>query len=177
MEAIRQASLDAGAFDAVVSNHWAEGGKGAEKLAEAVVKACKATKSDDFKFLYELNISIREKVEIISKEIYGADGVDFSELAEQQMVSVFIYNFCDRNENRLNMKSDNRPETPNYALITRNNTKQVDSAVYQYASPKHNIHLVVMQMRRACRQVSVYLFERFAVVWARGSFTPFAVIL
>ena len=90
MQAIRQASLDACAYDAVVSNHWAEGGKGAQKLAEAAVKACKATKSDDFKFLYDLNLSIREKVEIISKEIYGADGVDFSDLAEQQMVSIFF---------------------------------------------------------------------------------------
>lgn len=86
MQAIRKASLDAGAFDAVVSNHWAEGGAGAEKLARAVEKACAATKSEDFKYLYDLNLSIREKVEIISKEIYGADGVDFSELAEQQMV-------------------------------------------------------------------------------------------
>lgn len=89
MQAIRQASLDAGAFDAVVSNHWAEGGKGAEKLAEAVEKACAATKSEDFKYLYDLNLSIRQKVETISKEIYGADGVDFSELAEQQMVRLF----------------------------------------------------------------------------------------
>ncbi|KAL3774172.1 hypothetical protein HJC23_006822 [Cyclotella cryptica] len=85
MQAIRQASLDAGAFDAVVSNHWAEGGKGAENLAKAVANACQETRSEDFKFLYDLNLPIRDKVEIISKEIYGADGVDFSELAEQQM--------------------------------------------------------------------------------------------
>ena len=87
MQAIRKASLDAGAFDAVVSNHWAEGGKGAEKLAEAVVQACQATKSEDFKYLYDLNLPIREKIEIVAKEIYGADGVDISELADQQIVS------------------------------------------------------------------------------------------
>jgi hypothetical protein len=91
MQAIRQASLDAGAYDAVVSNHWAEGGKGAEMLAAAVEKACNATNSDDFKYLYDLNLPIREKVEIISKEIYGADGVDFSELAEQQMVRATVF--------------------------------------------------------------------------------------
>ena len=88
MEAIRKASLEAGAFDAVVSNHWAEGGKGAEALARAVVAACEDTRSDptkEFKFLYDVNLPIRDKVETISKEIYGADGVDFSELAEQQM--------------------------------------------------------------------------------------------
>ena len=85
MEVIRQASLAAGAFDAVVSNHWAEGGKGAEALGKAVISACEATKAENFKFLYDLDLSIRSKIETISKEIYGADGVDFSELAEQQM--------------------------------------------------------------------------------------------
>ena len=85
MEAIRQASLDAGAYDAVVSNHWAMGGKGAEALGRAVIAACEAGKSDDFRYLYDLELPIRTKIEIISKEIYGADGVDFSETAEQQM--------------------------------------------------------------------------------------------
>ena len=85
MEAIRQASLAAGAFDAVVSNHWAEGGKGAEALGHAVIAACEAGKAENFKFLYDLDLPIRAKVEAISKEIYGADGVDFSELAEKQM--------------------------------------------------------------------------------------------
>lgn len=85
MEAIRKASMEAGAYDAVVSNHWAEGGKGAEALGQAVIAACSASKSEDFKYLYDLELPIREKVEIISKEIYGADGVDFSEVAEQQM--------------------------------------------------------------------------------------------
>jgi formyltetrahydrofolate synthetase len=85
MEAIRKASMEAGAYDAVVSNHWAEGGKGAEALGRAVIAACSASKSEDFKYLYDLELPIREKVEIISKEIYGADGVDFSEVAEQQM--------------------------------------------------------------------------------------------
>lgn len=85
MEVVRQASLAAGAFDAVVSNHWAEGGKGAEALGKAVIAACEATKTENFKYLYDLELPIRTKVEIISKEIYGADGVDFSELAEQQM--------------------------------------------------------------------------------------------
>jgi len=85
MEAVRAASLAAGAFDAVVSNHWAEGGKGAEALGRAVVAACEASNVENFRYLYDLELPIREKVEAISKEIYGADGVDFSELAEQQM--------------------------------------------------------------------------------------------
>jgi formyltetrahydrofolate synthetase len=85
IEMIRKKSIDAGAYDAVMSNHWAEGGEGASNLARAVEKACAANDECNFKYLYDVNLPIREKVDIISKEIYGADGVDFSELAEQQM--------------------------------------------------------------------------------------------
>jgi len=85
IETIKNASLEAGAFDAVMANHWAEGGAGAANLAVAVQKACEANDTANFKFLYDVNISIKEKVEAISKEIYGADGVDFSETAEQQI--------------------------------------------------------------------------------------------
>lgn len=82
---VRKASIEAGAFDAVMSNHWAEGGEGAADLAVAVENACKANDESNFRFLYDVNLPIREKIEIISKEIYGADGVDFSERSEQQM--------------------------------------------------------------------------------------------
>jgi len=82
---VREASLKAGAFGAVMSDHWAKGGEGAKDLAECVVKACAANDKDDFRFLYDVNIPIKEKIGIISKEIYGADGVDFSELAERQI--------------------------------------------------------------------------------------------
>jgi len=85
IEIVKKKSLDAGAYDAVMSNHWAEGGAGAANLATAVQKACEANDEANFKFLYDVNLPIKEKVEIISKEIYGADGVDFSELAEQQI--------------------------------------------------------------------------------------------
>lgn len=85
IEAMREAALKAGAFDAVLSNHWAEGGAGAAKLAKAVERACKDNKEENFRFLYDLNLSIKEKIEIISKEIYRADGVDYSDLAEKQI--------------------------------------------------------------------------------------------
>ena len=63
--------------------HWMDGGAGAVKLAEAVVKA--AEKPSNFKFLYPLEFSIKEKIEIICKEIYGADGVDYSPEAEAKI--------------------------------------------------------------------------------------------
>jgi len=83
VEMIRQSALDFGAMDAVVSTHWADGGKGAKKLAEAVVKA--AEKSSDFHFLYPLEMPIKEKIETIAREIYRADGVDYTPEAEEQI--------------------------------------------------------------------------------------------
>lgn len=70
-------------IDAVVTNHWEEGGEGAVDLGKAVIKA--AEKESDFKFLYTLDIPIKEKIETIAKEIYGADGVDYSPQAEQEI--------------------------------------------------------------------------------------------
>jgi formyltetrahydrofolate synthetase len=85
IEAVKKAALDAGAYDAVLSNHWAEGGAGAADLAEAVERACKDNKAENFKLLYESSKNIKEKIGIICKEIYRADGVDYSELAEKQI--------------------------------------------------------------------------------------------
>ncbi len=72
-----------GAQAAVVSNHWEEGGEGALDLARAVVQAAK--KPAEFKFLYPLEWSIKEKIEAIAREIYGADGVDYSPEAEARV--------------------------------------------------------------------------------------------
>ncbi|MBW8012516.1 MAG: formate--tetrahydrofolate ligase [Chloroflexi bacterium] len=83
VELVRQAALEAGAEDAVVSRHWMEGGAGAVALAEAVVKT--AERPSDFKFLYPLDIPIKEKIEIICKKIYGADGVDYEPEAEEKV--------------------------------------------------------------------------------------------
>ncbi len=80
---VRKIALEAGAEDAVMSNHWAEGGQGSVDLGKAVMAACE--KPSDFKFLYPLDISIKEKIETIAKEIYGADGVEYSEKAEEQI--------------------------------------------------------------------------------------------
>jgi formyltetrahydrofolate synthetase len=85
IEAVRKAALDAGAYDAVLSNHWAKGGAGAADLAAAVERACKDNKAENFRFLYDLDLPIKEKIEAITREIYGADGVDYSELAEKQI--------------------------------------------------------------------------------------------
>jgi methylenetetrahydrofolate dehydrogenase (NADP+) / methenyltetrahydrofolate cyclohydrolase / formyltetrahydrofolate synthetase len=83
VELVRKAALDAGAEDAVVSTHWTNGGEGAMKLAEKVVEA--AEKPSNFDFLYPLEFSIKEKIEKICKDIYGADGVDYLPEAEAKI--------------------------------------------------------------------------------------------
>jgi methylenetetrahydrofolate dehydrogenase (NADP+) / methenyltetrahydrofolate cyclohydrolase / formyltetrahydrofolate synthetase len=83
VELVRQAAVEAGAEDAVVSTHWMHGGEGAAKLAEAVIAA--SEKPSNFKFLYPLEFSIKEKIETICKEIYGAEGVDYSPEAEKKI--------------------------------------------------------------------------------------------
>ena len=83
VELVRQAALDAGADDSVESNVWAKGGEGGAALAEAVVKACE--KPSDFKFLYPLDIPIKDKIETIATKIYGASGVDYTSQAEAKV--------------------------------------------------------------------------------------------
>ncbi|KAI0709483.1 C-1-tetrahydrofolate synthase [Earliella scabrosa] len=83
LQLVREQALAAGADAAVISNHWAEGGAGARALAEAVISVCEG--ESNFKFLYDLELPIEKKIEIISKEIYGADGIELSELAQKQV--------------------------------------------------------------------------------------------
>jgi methylenetetrahydrofolate dehydrogenase (NADP+)/methenyltetrahydrofolate cyclohydrolase/formyltetrahydrofolate synthetase len=80
---IREAALEAGASAAVPADHWAKGGEGARDLAEAVVVACE--EPSDFSYLYPLNMGIRQKIEIIARDIYGAGGVEYSPLAVSQI--------------------------------------------------------------------------------------------
>ena len=83
LELVREASLEAGADDSVVARHWAEGGGGAVDLAKAVIKA--AEKPSNFQFLYPLEATIKEKIDTICREIYGADGVEFLPEAEARI--------------------------------------------------------------------------------------------
>lgn len=66
----------------VVSEHWRWGGRGAVDLADAVIEACE--KPVDFRFLYPLDMPFREKVELIAREVYGADGVLWAPEAEEK---------------------------------------------------------------------------------------------
>ena len=84
IQVIREAALAAGAEDAILANHWAEGGTGAVDLAKGVIKSASLPKPD-FKLLYGLEDSIQERIEIIGKRMYGASAVEFSELAQKKV--------------------------------------------------------------------------------------------
>ncbi len=63
-----------------LSEHWQYGGEGARELAQAVIDACEEPE-EPIRYLYDLDTPLRQRVELIAKEIYGADGVDWSETA------------------------------------------------------------------------------------------------
>lgn len=80
---VKEEALSAGAADAIPANHWAEGGQGAVNLAKGVITA--SSKDKDFKLLYSLDGSVQERVERIGKIMYGAEKVEFSELAQKKV--------------------------------------------------------------------------------------------
>ena len=82
---VRKAAEEAGARCAV-STHWADGGDGALELADVVKEACEDT--NEFKFLYPLDMKLRERVEKIAKVAYGADGVSWTPDAEAKAKSL-----------------------------------------------------------------------------------------
>ena len=83
VELVREAAMEAGAEGAYPSEVWAKGGAGGEQLAQAVVEA--AEKPSEFKFLYDLDSSIKEKIETIASKVYGAGAVDYAPEAEKKI--------------------------------------------------------------------------------------------
>ncbi|MDP2897556.1 MAG: formate--tetrahydrofolate ligase [bacterium] len=83
IDLVSRIAVGAGAEDAVVSEVWRKGGEGGIELAQAVIKA--ARKPGNFKFLYPLDMPIKEKIERIATRIYGAEEVAYEPLAEKQI--------------------------------------------------------------------------------------------
>ena len=69
-----------------LSEVWAKGGEGGAKLAREAVRLCES--SSDFEYLYDVNASLKEKIEAIAKKIYRADSVDFQSAAKKQMAQL-----------------------------------------------------------------------------------------
>ena len=76
----------------ILSTVWAEGGKGGEELAREVVRLCEEEKGD-FTFSYELDTTIEEKIEAVTKKIYGGDGVTFLPAAKKQIAALTALGF------------------------------------------------------------------------------------
>lgn len=80
---IREEAIAAGAEDAILSNHWAEGGKGAVDLANGVIAA--AEKPKELKLTYDLEGTVQDRITAIGQKMYGAEKVEFSELAQKKV--------------------------------------------------------------------------------------------
>ena len=68
------------------SQHWEKGGEGALDLADAVIDAC--NEENNFKLLYDLEMPMNQRIELIAKKVYGADGVDYSEEARKKLKTI-----------------------------------------------------------------------------------------
>ncbi len=100
---------------AVVSEGWAKGGEGTKKLAQAVVSVVEAKKAN-FKPLYNWDAPVKEKIEIIAKEIYGADGVDFDKKAKLNLKRIERLGF---NDFAICMAKTQKSFSDNEALVGR----------------------------------------------------------
>ncbi|KAG9285660.1 hypothetical protein G9A89_000577 [Geosiphon pyriformis] len=81
---VRKIAIEAGADDAVAASNWAQGGAGAVELAKAIISASSKPQKN-FRFLYNTESSIAEKIEIIAKEMYGAQGIELSDKAKEKI--------------------------------------------------------------------------------------------
>lgn len=72
---------------AVMADVWAKGGEGAEELAQVVADTIEAS-TQEFKPLYDWNASVEEKIETVAREIYGADGVDYTAQAKTDIKNI-----------------------------------------------------------------------------------------
>ena len=82
IKAVRRLGEAAGARVAL-SRHWQYGGEGALEFADAVIDACE--EKNDFKFLYDLDTPLSKRIELIAKDVYGADGVSYTPEAQDKL--------------------------------------------------------------------------------------------
>lgn len=83
--AVKRIAEENGAL-AAVSKHWLAGGEGARELAETVMTACE--EKQDFQYLYELDMPHADRIDLIAREVYGADGVSYTEESQAKLDQV-----------------------------------------------------------------------------------------
>lgn len=115
---------------AVVARGWAQGGEGMTDLAEAVVTEVESGQNN-FKPLYEWNLSVKTKIEIIAKEIYGADGVEFSKKAITDLKAIESLKL---NKLPVCMAKTQKSFSDNDALIGRPTNFTVNVREFEFAA-------------------------------------------
>jgi formate--tetrahydrofolate ligase len=93
IDAVREIAESSGAYGVAVADHWAQGGVGAVELAEMVADA--AEHPSQFHPLYALDDSIKDKIDIIAREIYRAGEVEYTPQAEKQIAALERDGFGD----------------------------------------------------------------------------------
>ncbi|XP_077206095.1 monofunctional C1-tetrahydrofolate synthase, mitochondrial isoform X4 [Paroedura picta] len=83
IDLVCEIAKQSGASDAVPCNHWSDGGRGAVELAQAVRRA--TNQQNAFRYLYDLEIPIAEKIRIIAQNVYGAQDIELSPAAQSQI--------------------------------------------------------------------------------------------
>eukprot|EP00922_Rhytidocystis_sp_ex-Travisia-forbesii_P039638 GHVS01058958.1.p1 GENE.GHVS01058958.1~~GHVS01058958.1.p1 ORF type:complete len:351 (+),score=34.32 GHVS01058958.1:149-1201(+) len=85
IDIIRSEALSVGATAVEVCSHFRDGGAGAVALGKRVMEVCSKTRTKPFSFLYPLELSLKDKMECICRDVYGAVGVSYSDRAEAQL--------------------------------------------------------------------------------------------
>lgn len=115
---------------AIVARGWAKGGEGMTDLAQAVVKEVESGKNN-FKQLYDWKLGIREKIETIAREIYGADGVDYSKEALSGLARIDALGL---NELPVCMAKTQKSFSDNEALVARPTGFRVTVREFEFAA-------------------------------------------
>ena len=93
IEYITSAAAEVGAHAVAPTTHWADGGQGALQMAEAVEDAC--TRESNFSLLYPDELSLKEKIETIARNVYGAADVSYTAMANRQLAQYEKAGFGD----------------------------------------------------------------------------------
>lgn len=125
-----QSACAAKGIQAIVANGWGQGGEGMTDLAQAVVDEIDKGQNK-FKALYDWKLPIKEKIETIAKEIYGADAVNYSKKAEADLRKI---NKLGLNELPICMAKTQKSFSDNDKLLGRPTGFEVEVREFEYAA-------------------------------------------
>ena len=129
---------------AIVANGWADGGEGMKDLAKAVVSEVESGKNN-FKPLYDWNISVQDKIETIAREIYGAEGVDYSKQALTDLAKIDQLNL---NALPICMAKTQKSFSDNEQLLARPTNFRITVREFEFAAGAGFIIPILGKMMR-----------------------------